>query len=161
MSLKLMPRVQHKDKNLKELLLRNFASVQVHYIPLEGFRTLGNSHKVLLQMTRLRREIQEGLTHVQERRIETCSLFDTNQLTIAFDSAVKHLASDSHEPFDFAQCRQQMILRQSTESHLTEFFGKCLTNGIEENFEATARVLGSCIVRHSLKSEGTSKLVLC
>lgn len=145
---------------MKELLLRNFSSVYVHYIPLEGFQSLGNSGTIIPQTNRLALKIQQDVKRVQAQRTNTWTLFDAKQLGIMFDYAFKHLASGSDEPFDFAQCREQITLPESTEGHFAEFIGRCLHNRIDENFDATARVVGSCIVRNSLKLEGTRKYIL-
>ncbi|KAF2683587.1 hypothetical protein K458DRAFT_304017 [Lentithecium fluviatile CBS 122367] len=152
---------KHGDKSMKELLLRNFSSVHVHYIPLEGFRSLGNSGTIIPQTNRLALKLQHDIRRVQGERADTWTLFDVKQLRIVFDFAFKHLASGSNEPFDFAQCRQQIRLPQSTEGHFAEFIGRCLHNRVEENFDAVARIVGSCIVRNSLKLEGTRKCAHC
>jgi hypothetical protein len=144
---------------MKELLLRNFSSVHVHYIPLEGFQSLGNSGTIIPQINRLALKIQQDVKRVQAQRAQTWTLFDTKQLSIVFDYAFKHLASGSDEPFDFAQCRQQIELPESTEGHFAEFIGRCLHNRVDENFNGTADVVGSCIVRNSLKLEGTRKCI--
>lgn len=140
---------------MKELLLRNFSSVYVHYIPLDGFRGLGNSGVIMPQVTGLAQRVRQDAKCVQDRRAEAWTLFDAKQLSIVFEYAFSHLASGSDEPFDFGQCRQQISLPASAEGHLAEFLGRSLHNKVNENFESVASVVGSCIVRKSLQSEGS------
>ncbi|KAK3936131.1 hypothetical protein QBC46DRAFT_367088 [Diplogelasinospora grovesii] len=149
---------KHGDKTMRELLLRNFSTVYVHYIPLNGFKSLGNSGVIMPQIERLARRIWNDAKRVQNERADTWSLFDAKQLGIAFDYAFKHLASGSDEPFDFSQCRQQMSLPATVEGHFAEFLGRCMYNSVHENFDVAAAVMGSCIVRHSLKSERSDLL---
>ena len=140
---------------MKDLLLRNFSSVYVHYIPLDGFQSLGNSGVIIQQTSRLARRIRKDAKRVQNKRTETWTLFDAKQLSIVFDYAFKHLASGSDEPFDFSQCRQRVSPPVSAEDHFAEFLGRCMHDSVDENFEAAATVVGSCIVRNSLKLKGS------
>jgi hypothetical protein len=89
------------------------------------------------------------------RTSATWTLFDAKQLSIVFDYAFKHLASGSDEPFDFSQCRQYISLPVSAEGHFAEFLGRCMHDSVDDNFDAAASVVGSCIVRNSLKLEGS------
>lgn len=144
---------------MEQLLLRNFSSVYVHYIPLEGFQSLGNSGVIIPQTKRLAQRIREDSKRVQTQRKETWSLFDARQLGIVFDYAFSHLASGSDDPFDFSQCRKQVSLPATVEGHFAEFLSRCLHNSVDENFSATARVVGSCIVRNSLKTAGSGQSI--
>ncbi|KAH7108977.1 hypothetical protein EDB81DRAFT_704931 [Dactylonectria macrodidyma] len=65
---------KHDDKTVMELLTRNFSSVYVHYIPLEGFQSLGNSGVIIPQITRLARRIRSDAKSVQNIQAETWSL---------------------------------------------------------------------------------------
>ncbi|KAK5996132.1 PNPLA-gamma [Cladobotryum mycophilum] len=146
------------DKTLRELLLRNFSTVHVHYIPLEGFGHLGNSFYIIQQTKRLARRIRADAKRVQTERVKTWTLFDSRQLSIVFDYAFKHLALGRDEAFDFNQYRQQVTLPDTVEGHFAEFLSLCMHEGVEANFKVTAQVIASCIVRYSLKSEGSELL---
>ncbi|KAF7547599.1 hypothetical protein G7Z17_g7633 [Cylindrodendrum hubeiense] len=149
---------QHGDKTMNELLTRNFSSVYVHYIPLEGFENLGNSGVIIPQIARLAHRIRSEAKSVQKMRAETWSLFDARQLSMIFDFAFKHLASGSEDPFDFNQCRQQISPPTAVEGHFAEFMRNCLKDSETRNFDATASIVGSCIVRNSMKLEGSDLL---
>ncbi|KAI1634568.1 hypothetical protein F4809DRAFT_665344 [Biscogniauxia mediterranea] len=149
---------KHGDKTMKELLLRNFSSVYVHYIPLEGFQSLGNHDVIMQQLNRLAHRIQEDTKRVQAKRLETWTLLDAKQMNIVFDHAFRHLASGSEEAFDLNQCRQQISLPQSTEGHFAEFLGLLMHNNATENFKDTALLVGSSIARNSLRSVGSGPL---
>lgn len=138
---------------------RNFSSVYVHYIPLHGFQSLGNSGVIVPQIERLARRIRKDSKRVQTQRKATWSLFDAKQLGIVFDYAFKHLASGSNEPFDLSQCRKQVSLPATVEGHFAEFLGRCMHNSVNENFSAIALVVGSCIVRNSLKTAGSGQSI--
>jgi len=73
----------------------------------------------------------------------------------AFRTSAPRHASGSDEPFDFSQCRQQVSLPVSAEGHFAEFLGRCMHDSVDDNFDAAASVVGSCIVRNSLKLEGS------
>ena len=130
---------------MKELLQRNFSSVHVHYIPLDGFQSLGNSGHILPQLDRLASRLRNDAKLVREERNKTWSMFDGKQYGIVFDYAFKHLATGSDEPFDFSQCREQVTIPLTMEAHFAEFLGRCLQRGVDENFDAAAAVLASCI----------------
>ncbi|ORY01181.1 hypothetical protein BCR34DRAFT_494078 [Clohesyomyces aquaticus] len=151
---------QHGDKNMMELFQRNFSSVYVHYIPLEGFQTLGNSYTIIPQIDRLAQRILKHSTEVQKQRQKTWTLFDSKELSVVFDYAFKHLAKGKDRPFDFNQCRQQMTLPVTTEGNFAEFISHCFKNGLGDVFHAVAAVMGFCIVRNSLKVQGTSKSII-
>lgn len=137
--------------------MRNFSSVHVHYIPLEGFKNLGNSRLILSQIERLATRIKSDARRVQLERAKNWTLFDARQLGMVFDYAFKHLQSGTEEAFDFSRCRQQMSLPESVEGHITEFLAKCWRHGVKENFKAAASLVGSCIVRNSLKFDGSGE----
>lgn len=145
---------------MEELLLRNYSSVHVHYIPLAGFGQLGTSDIIMKQNQRLAARIRGDAKLVQEWRAETWRLLDAIQMKIVIDNAFKHLASGSEEPFDFNQCRKQVSPPLSTEEHLAEFLGRCLHNKVEDNFDAVAQVVGSCLVRQSLRCDKSGKLIM-
>jgi len=109
------------------------------------------------QIERLAIRIRSDARRVQAERANNWTLFDARQLGLVFDYAFKHLASGSDKPFDFSQCRRQMALPQSIEGHITEFLDRCWKNGVDKNFEAAAFIVGSCVVRNSLKSDGSGK----
>ncbi|KAI1388650.1 uncharacterized protein F4822DRAFT_437371 [Hypoxylon trugodes] len=146
------------NKNMRSLLLRNFSSVHVHYIPLKRFGDLGTSEIVISRFDRLSQRIREDTERVRHQRIDTWTLFDAKQMSMVFDYAFKHLASGVEEPFDLNQCRQQVSLPDSTEGRFAEFLGRCMHNSVRKNFDAIAKVMGSCIVRNSLKSGGSDLL---
>jgi hypothetical protein len=142
---------------MKELFLRNFSSVHVHYVPLAGYKRLGTSEIILQQISRLSRRIKDDCAHVQKARGEAWTQFDSKQLSILFDYAFKHLTSGSTEPFDFGICRRQIALPESIEGHMAEFLKRSLSNGIEQNFSYASSVISSSLVRHALKAEGMGK----
>jgi hypothetical protein len=142
---------------MRELFLRNYSSVYVHYIPLDDFKSLGNSRIIMSQIERLGRRIKTDSTRVQTERANSWTRFDAKQLGIIFDYAFKHLASGSDDPFDFSQCRQQISLPATVEGHFAEFLGRCMHGSVNTNFEAASGIVGSCIVRNSLKNHGSGK----
>ena len=107
------------------------------------------------QINRLVHRIRQDANSVQKRRAETLSLFDAKQLSIVFDYAFKHLVSGTDEPFDLSQCRQQVSLPATVEGRFAEFLGKCMRSSGNVNFEATAAVVGFCILRNSMKKESS------
>lgn len=145
---------------MKELLLRNFSSVHVHYVPLSGFRRLGTSETILRQISRLSQRIKDDCAHVQQARGEAWNRFDSKQLSILFDYAFKHLISESAEPFDFSKCRRQTALPESIDGHMAEFLKRSLGNGIERNFSYASSVISSSLIRHASKAEGTGKQII-
>lgn len=145
---------------MESLFSRHFSSIYVHYIPLEGFQTLGNSGTIISQIERLASKIVEDSKRVQEERAKFWTMFDAKQLAILFDYAFKHLASGTDDPFDFSQCRQQNSFPATTEGLFAEFLGRCLHGGAKKNFEAASAIVASCIVRDSLKRGGSGELIL-
>ncbi|KAL9619192.1 MAG: hypothetical protein Q9160_006201 [Pyrenula sp. 1 TL-2023] len=150
--------MKHGDKSMKDLLLRNFSSVHVHYVPLEGYRSLERSGVIVPKINRLAKQIRKDAERVQVQRRDTSTRFDANQLKLVFDYAFKHLASGSDDPFDFNQCRHQISPPNSIEGHFAEFLGQCLQHSTETNFDAAAAIVGSCLVRNSLKSDSSGLL---
>jgi hypothetical protein len=75
-------------------------------------------------------------------------------MSLIIDYAFKHLASGNPEPFDFGQCRQQIMIPDTTETHFSEFLGHCLKDNMERKFEETAAVLAASLLRNSLSAEG-------
>ncbi len=148
---------QKGDKTMEELFLRNFSSVHVHYVPLEGFKRLGTSEIILRQTSRLSCRIRNDSARVQEARAEAWTRFDSKQLSIVFDHAFKHLSSGSAEPFDFSFCRRHTTLPDSIDGHIAEFLKRSLNERIEVNFSYASSVISSSLVRHALKVEGMGK----
>lgn len=115
---------------------------------------------IIPQIERLERRIRKDAQRVQKERADTWCLFDAKQLSIVFEHAFKHLASGSNLPFDFSQRRQQLSLPATLEGYFAEFLGRCMYNSTDANFFAAADAIGSCIVRHSLKSDDSGKIKL-
>lgn len=145
---------------MKELFLRNFSSVHVHYVPLEGYRRLGTPEIILQQVSRLSQRIKDDCAHVQKARGEAWTQFDSKQLSIVFDYAFKHLTSGNTEPFDFSKCRRQTALPGSIEGHMADFLKRSLEGRIEQNFSYASSVISSTLVRHALKAEGMGKQII-
>ncbi|KAK3900585.1 hypothetical protein C8A05DRAFT_17128 [Staphylotrichum tortipilum] len=141
---------KHGDKSMRGLFNRSFSSVHVHYIPLHGFCILGTSLTIMQQTARLAQRIRVDSARVQSRRAAAWTRFDTRQLSLVVEYAFRHLGSRTTEPFDFSSLRQQLLIPQTAEANISEFLGHCLKGGVEERFERTAAVLGSCILRQSL-----------
>jgi hypothetical protein len=139
---------------MSQLFFRSFSSVYVHYIPLEGYGSLGTSLEIWKQTQRLAQRIKNDTERVQAQRAESWTQFDTKQMSLIIDYAFKHLASGNPEPFDFGQCRQQIVIPDTTETYFSEFLGHCLKGNMETKFHKTAAVLASCLLRNSLSAEG-------
>ena len=145
---------------MKELFLRNFSSVYVHYIPLKGYLRLGTSDVILRQVSRLNKRIHIDCARVQTARAESWTRFDSRQMSRVFDFAFRHLTSGSLAPFDFSACRRQTAIPDTTEGHIAEFLKRSLSGRVETNFEYATRVIASCLVRNSLRTEGVGKWYL-
>ena len=53
---------------MKALFLRNFSSIHVHYIPLQGYGDLGTADIIFQQSARLSEKIQKEFRR-QERKL--------------------------------------------------------------------------------------------
>lgn len=137
---------------MRQLFSRSFSSVYVHYIPLEGFGSLGTSLEIINQTTRLAKRVRRDAERVQTQRAESCTRFDTTQMSQVVHYAFAHLASGSSEPFDFGQCRRQISVPDTTEGHFSEFLGLSLKNKMEARFDDTAAVIATSLLRNSLKA---------
>ncbi|CZR37777.1 uncharacterized protein FPRO_07032 [Fusarium proliferatum ET1] len=143
---------RHGDKTMRQLFSRSFSSVYVHYIPLEGFGSLGTSLEIINQTTRLAKRVRRDAERVQAQRAESWTRFDTTQMSQVVHYAFAHLASGSSEPFDFGQCRRQISVPDTTEGHFSEFLGLSLKNKMEARFDDTAAVIATSLLRNSLKA---------
>ncbi|KAF5717819.1 hypothetical protein FMUND_5550 [Fusarium mundagurra] len=143
---------KHGDKTMRQLFARSFSSVYVHYIPLEGFGSLGTSLEIINQTNRLAKRVRRDAERVQVQRAESWTCFDTTQMCQVVHYAFAHLASGSPEPFDFGQCRRQISVPDTTEGHFSEFLGLSLKNKIEERFDDTAAVIATSLLRNSLSA---------
>ncbi|PVI06697.1 hypothetical protein DM02DRAFT_709324 [Periconia macrospinosa] len=150
--------LKHGDKSMKELLLRNFSTVHVHYVPLDGYKKLGHPNNICAQTVKLSKRIRSDAEYVQRQRKDTWTLFDANQMRSVFDYAFKHLASGSDEPFDLNQCRQQVSPPITIEGHFAEFLGRSLHRSPLANFDAVAAVVGSSLFRNALKQDESDLL---
>ena len=136
---------------MKEMLLRNFSSVHVHYVPLQGYKKLGGTNIIVTQTDQLANRIRKDAERVQNYRKKTWTLYDANQLQWVFDYAFKHLASGSEEPFDLNQFRQQVSPPVTIDGYFAEFLGRSLYRSPQANFDAVGAVFGSSLFRRALK----------
>ncbi|KAG5758333.1 hypothetical protein H9Q72_013528 [Fusarium xylarioides] len=143
---------KHGDKTMRQLFARSFSSVYVHYIPLEGFGSLGTSLEIINQTNRLAKRVRRDAERVQAQRAESWTRFDTTQMSQVVHYAFAHLASGSPEPFDFGQCRRQISVPDTTEGHFSEFLGLSLKNKMEARFDDTAAVIATSLLRNSLSA---------
>ncbi|KAF5684647.1 hypothetical protein FDENT_6652 [Fusarium denticulatum] len=143
---------KHGDKTMRQLFARSFSSVYVHYIPLEGFGSLGTSLQIINQTNRLAKRVRRDAERVQAQRAESWTRFDTTQMSQVVHYAFAHLASGSPEPFDFGQCRRQISVPDTTEGHFSEFLGLSLKNKMEARFDDTAAVIATSLLRNSLSA---------
>ncbi|KAL4987485.1 hypothetical protein BDW68DRAFT_177857 [Aspergillus falconensis] len=149
---------QKGDKTLKELLLRNFSSVHVHYIPDARCGEYATPEQLHKQNTSLFRRVIDDSKRVQASRAEAWTRFDTQQISIVFDCAFRHLASGDRTPFDFSMYRQGIELPDTVESHISQFLYHTIRGHgqIQRNFQYAAEVIGSCLVRRMMKLDRTS-----
>ncbi|EWZ80936.1 hypothetical protein FOWG_15265 [Fusarium oxysporum f. sp. lycopersici MN25] len=143
---------KHGDKTMRQLFSRSFSSVYVHYIPLEGFGSLGTSLEIINQTNRLAKRVRRDAERIQAQRAESWTRFDTTQMSQVVHYAFAHLASGSPEPFDFGQCRRQISVPDTTEGHFSEFLGLSLKNTMEARFDDTAAVIATSLLRNSLSA---------
>ncbi|RDW63044.1 patatin-like phospholipase family protein [Aspergillus mulundensis] len=151
---------QKGDKTLKELLLRNFSSVHVHYIPDAQSRDHSSPEHLHQQNSRLLDRIQADSARVQAARAEAWTRFDAKQLSIVFDCAFQHLASGTRTPFDFSMYRQEIELPETVESHISQFLHQTLQerDQVDSNLRYAAEVIGSCLVRRMIKLDRVNML---
>lgn len=138
---------------MKELFSRSFSSVYVHYVPLQGYKSLGTTSMVMEQTAKLAHRIRSDSQRVQTMRADSWTRFNTRQLSLIVHYAFDHLASGKEEPFDFGQCRRQLSIPASTEEHFSEVLSYCLDGQIKEKFQATGKVLASALLRQTIKEE--------
>ncbi|RBR05246.1 hypothetical protein FVER53590_12393 [Fusarium verticillioides] len=143
---------KHGDKTMRQLFARSFSSVYVHYIPLEGFGSLGTSLEIINQTNRLAKRVRRDAERVQAQRAESWTRFDTTQMSQVVHYAFAHLASGSPEPFDFGQCRRQISVPDTTEGNFSDFLGLSLKNEMEARFDDTAAVIATSLLRNSLSA---------
>ncbi|KAF9887744.1 hypothetical protein FE257_009697 [Aspergillus nanangensis] len=141
------------DQTMSELFQRSFSSVHVHYVPLQGYKSLGTTATVMERTTKLAHRIRSDSQRVQSMRATSWTRLDTRQLSQIVHYAFTHLASGIDEPFDFGQCRRQLSIPASTEEHFSEVLGHCLKGQLEEKFEATSLVMASSLLRHTIQEE--------
>ncbi len=146
---------------MQELFARSFSSVHVHYIPLHSFGDLGTSNIIMQQTLRLAYRIRQDSARVQALRAEAWTRFDTRQLLFVVEYAFKHIASGTAEPFDFSKCRQHLLIPQTAEENISAFLSYCLRYFRHDVmlFKPTAAVLGSSILRRSLRTTDKSVLL--
>lgn len=145
---------------MKDLFYRNFSSVHVAYIPLQGFGQLGTTSMINTQVERLRIRIRHDSKAVQQRRAEAWTRLDSMQLSILFAYAFEHLAKGNDSPFDFSTCRRENESGPTTiQAHLARFLSFNPRAEFDDNFQFAAKVIGSCLVRHELKMNGSGECV--
>lgn len=147
---------------MKKLLLRNFSSVHVHYIPLTG---RGGTLKLIsdnLKQTRsLFERIKADAYDVQRRRGTTLSRSDTNQMANHMYHAFNYFASCSTNPFDLGRCRQKIANPDVYTDHISAFLGHCLKKSRDQQkLRMAAAVLASILVKNTLTVEGRGKFNL-
>ena len=69
--------LQKGDKTMKALFLRNFSSIHVHYVPLQGYGDLGTVDIIFQQNARLSEQIQADTERVQNAREKAWMKFDS------------------------------------------------------------------------------------
>jgi hypothetical protein len=144
---------------MKALFLRNFSSIHVHYVPLQGYGDLGTADIFFQQNARLSEQIQKDAERVQKAREKAWMKFDSVQFSIVVDHAFKHLAQNNNVPFNFSTCRRHTDLPNTIEVDLIRFFEYYLSDMAVEDFRFIAAILGSCFVRRTLEAESMGKLV--
>ncbi|KAK2801411.1 hypothetical protein FQN51_005305 [Onygenales sp. PD_10] len=147
------------ETSLKALLLRNFSSIYIHYIPLKGFGRLGSLEIVYRQFERLSSLIQVESKRLQNARQEAWIRFDSRQINVAFDYAFKHLSKDKNKPFDFSKCRTRTDVPESLESHISQFLSYSRITAGDANMKYAVDAIGSAFVRNELKETGTGFLL--
>ncbi|MCJ1466187.1 hypothetical protein MMC07_004806 [Pseudocyphellaria aurata] len=151
---------KYRDDNIRDLLARNFSSVHVIYVPLHGYGQCGSSETIHLQTERLRDRIRLESERVQQNRAQAWTRFDSKTLSILFTYAFEHLARGNDAPFDFSTCRKQS---GGPPTSITEHIAKFLSFNPRaknaEDFRFAAKVIGSCLVRHELRQNGTDLLL--
>ncbi|VBB80788.1 Putative calcium-independent phospholipase A2 [Podospora comata] len=150
----------HGTKNMKDLFRRSYSTVYVHYVPLQGYLTLGSSSNVVKQTMKLGHRIRADALRVQLARADSWARFDTRQLSVIVEFAFRHLTSNKHnEPFDFRKCRRRITVPTSAEEHFSEILGRCLEGMTTSAFVTTAQTLGSSLLRHALHEDTSAPLV--
>ena len=119
---------------------------------------MGNATTNFTQVERLRERIYHDSGAVQERRGKAWTRFDHMQLSSLMGYAFSHLAKGNDSPFDFSTCRQEDDSSSTQlDEHLANFLSFNPRAEADENFTWIAKIIGSCLVRHELKINSTSK----
>ncbi|KXH56754.1 hypothetical protein CSAL01_03198 [Colletotrichum salicis] len=143
---------------MRQLFEKSFSSVYVHYMPLQGYKTLGATDIMERQYSKLSKRLQLDSARVQHLRQKAWTRFDVRELSLVSRFAFEHLASGNHEPFDFDKCRKELSIPTSLEDHFASFFRHCLKDNMGQRLEATAAVLSSSILLSSYRTQGRSLL---
>lgn len=152
---------KYGDGNIRNLLFRNFSSVHVVYVPLEGHRQCGSPATISLQIERLWHRIRHDSARVQEKRAQAWTRLDSNTLSTLFTYAFEHLAKGGNAPFDFSTYyRRSDRPPTSTTDHIARFLSSSLHAEDVEDFKFAAKVIGSCLVRYQLKQNGIGEFNL-
>lgn len=144
---------------MQDLFLRSFSSIHVIYVPLRTFGDLGTDENINRQYNRLLYRVKSDAGKVQTQREKSWMRFDVKQLNKAFHYAFEHLGSRSNKPFDFGDCRSQIDIPESTQSHVAEFLKCSLRDDVMTNFSYASSVLGSCLVVQALREEGEGESI--
>ncbi|KAF3315440.1 hypothetical protein TWF173_003360 [Orbilia oligospora] len=159
---------------MKELLLKSYSSVHVHFIPQMGLGKLGTTAVVFHQMKRLQTLIKVQSQSVQRIREKSQTKFNNKQLISITSYAFSHVSENDEAPFDFGLCRQfasATTNTQSIETYVVDFLKICFDRAIKKNtsidcsqaveekesidtvFEATTSFLASAMVKRAQSSK--------
>ena len=143
---------------MKELFLRAFSSIYVHYIPLQGFGSLGTSLEFSNQITRLSKRIQSDTQRVKASKRKAWIAFDSYQMSTVMDLTFEHLTSGKSEPFDFEKCFQRIEVPNSTEESILQYlnFVKSLSPQKVAIWDIDTEALLSEIISTALLLNGTA-----
>lgn len=145
---------------MKQLFLRHFSSIHVHYVPSDSSETLGTSEIIRKQHERLFHRVRSDGERVQRERERAWTKFDSKQMSLVFNYVFKHLAARNEQPFDFSCCRSQVDPPETLEGHLSEFLELSLKgSSIETNFSHASKVVASYLVRNACYTEGMGKYI--
>ncbi|KAK6519396.1 hypothetical protein TWF281_003230 [Arthrobotrys megalospora] len=109
--------------SVKELLLRSYSNVHVHYVPWKG--ELVTPDVVFQQIEALRGRIRGDSKRVQELRAKSGTRFNHRQFLSITHYGFSHFSQGLKEPFDFGVCRQQTTIPDSIEGWISGYLEVC------------------------------------